>query len=75
MNEFEAQIDKAEAEKVKAQIAELRESVARIQGGEDVNPTDLKTKTDALQEASLKLFEKVYKDKAANNSENDEKKE
>ncbi|KAG5357936.1 Heat shock protein SSC1 [Yarrowia sp. B02] len=75
MNEFEAQIDKAEAEKVKAQIAELRESVARIQGGEDVNPAELKTKTDALQEASLKLFEKVYKDKAANNSENDEKKE
>ncbi|KAG5355373.1 Heat shock protein SSC1 [Yarrowia sp. C11] len=73
MNEFEAQIDKAEGEKVKAQIAELRESVARIQAGEDVNPTELKTKTDALQEASLKLFEKVYKDKAANNSEGEKK--
>lgn len=67
LNEFEAQIDKAEADKIREKITELREVVARAQGGEEVDPALLKEKTDEVQNASLKLFEQVYKSKAQQN--------
>lgn len=61
LKEFEGKVDKAEAQKVKDQIASLRELVAKAQSGEEVSPEELKTKTDELQNASMKLFEQMYK--------------
>ncbi|CAL9730593.1 import motor subunit, mitochondrial [Monosporozyma unispora] len=61
LKEFEGKVDKAEAQKVKDQIASLRELVAKVQSGEEVSPDELKTKTDELQNASMKLFEQMYK--------------
>ncbi|SCU96480.1 LAFA_0G06546g1_1 [Lachancea sp. 'fantastica'] len=68
LKEFEAKVDKAEAQKVKDQITALREVVARVQAGEEVDAEDLKTKTEELQTASMKLFEQMYKNDASNNS-------
>lgn len=79
LNEFEAQVDKAEAEKIRAKIAELREVVARAQSGEEVDSALIKEKTDEVQNASLKLFEQIYKSKQQENQNNssssEEKKE
>ena len=61
LKEFEGKLDKAEAQKVKDQVASLKELVARVQAGEEVSSEDLKTKTDELQTASMKLFEQMYK--------------
>ncbi|CAB4254664.1 Hsp70 family ATPase SSC1 [Maudiozyma barnettii] len=61
LKEFEGKLDKAEAQKVKDQVASLKELVARVQAGEEVSAEDLKTKTDDLQNASMKLFEQMYK--------------
>ncbi|KAH3900407.1 Heat shock protein SSC1, mitochondrial [Saccharomycodes ludwigii] len=61
LKEFEAKVDKAEAQKVKDQITALREFVARAQAGEEVKAEELKTKTEELQNASMKLFEQIYK--------------
>ena len=68
LKEFEAKVDKAEAQKVKDQITSLREVVARVQAGEEVDAEDLKTKTDELQTSSMKLFEQMYKNDSSNNS-------
>ncbi|SCU99923.1 LAME_0G06392g1_1 [Lachancea meyersii CBS 8951] len=68
LKEFEAKVDKAEAQKVKDQITSLREVVARVQAGEEVDAEDLKTKTEELQTASMKLFEQMYKNDASSNS-------
>lgn len=70
LNEFEAQIDKAEAQKIREKIAELREVVAKAQSGEEVDSALIKEKTDEVQNASLKLFEQVYKNKANENNNN-----
>ncbi|GAV54893.1 hypothetical protein ZYGR_0AS02160 [Zygosaccharomyces rouxii] len=61
LKEFEGKLDKVEAQKVQDQITSLRETVARVQAGEEVGPEDLKNKTDELQQASMKLFEQMYK--------------
>lgn len=65
LKEFEEKVDKVDAQKVKDQIASLRELVARVQSGEEANTEDLKAKTDELQTASLKLFEQVYKNNSS----------
>ncbi|KAK9446737.1 heat shock protein 70 family [Limtongia smithiae] len=82
MKDFEAQIDKEEAEKLKGLITSLRELVARAQSGEEVPATELKEKSDEVQNASLKLFEMVYKKKqeqenssASSKPDEEEKKE
>ncbi|KAF5101173.1 hypothetical protein D0Z03_000647 [Geotrichum reessii] len=75
LNEFEAQVDKAEADKIREKIAALREVVARAQAGEEVEGTELKEKSDEVQNASLKLFEQVYKNKAQENSSSESKPE
>ncbi|KAK9380837.1 heat shock protein 70 family [Kockiozyma suomiensis] len=62
--DFAEQIDKAEAEKLRGLIAELRELVAKAQAGEEVPSESLKAKGDEVQQNSLKLFEMVYKKKA-----------
>lgn len=54
LKEFEGKVDKAEAQKVRDQITSLKELVARVQGGEEVNAEELKTKTEELQTSSMK---------------------
>ena len=68
MKEFESKVDKVEAQKVKDQINSLKEMIARVQAGEEINADDLKTKTEELQTASMKLFEQMYKNESSNNS-------
>ncbi|KAI7874220.1 hypothetical protein K492DRAFT_174726 [Lichtheimia hyalospora FSU 10163] len=65
MDDFKEQLDKAEAEKIKAKITELREEAMKAQSGDVANPEELKAKIDDLQQSSLKLFEMVYKNRAA----------
>lgn len=67
LNEFESQVDKAEAQKIREKIAKLREVVARAQAGEEVEGNELKDKSDEVQNASIKLFEQIYKNKASEN--------
>lgn len=67
LKEFEGKVDKAEAQKVQDLITSLRETVARVQAGEEVNAEDLKAKTDELQNSSMKLFEQMYKNDSSNN--------
>lgn len=70
LKEFEGKVDKAEAQKVRDQITSLKELVARVQGGEEVNAEELKTKTEELQTSSMKLFEQLYKNDSKNNNNN-----
>ncbi len=70
LKEFEGKVDKAEAQKVRDQITSLKELVARVQGGEEVNAEELKTKTEELQTSSMKLFEQLYKNDSNNNNNN-----
>ena len=85
LKDFEQQVDKAEADKIRQAISELREVIAKTQAGDAAaSAAELKEKTDAVQNASLKLFERVYKSKAqqqdnnstdANANKSDDKKE
>ncbi|KAG2173405.1 hypothetical protein INT44_008757 [Umbelopsis vinacea] len=66
ITDFKDQLDAGEADKLQSQIQSLREVVAQAQTGDrSVNPADVKTKSDELQQASLKLFEMVYKKRAS----------
>ncbi|EIE82505.1 hsp7-like protein [Rhizopus delemar RA 99-880] len=66
MDDFKEQLDKAEAEKLKEKITTLRTEALKAQSGDSsVNPEELKAKIDDLQSSSLKLFEMVYKNRAA----------
>lgn len=65
LKDFEEQIDKTEADKIRSSISDLREVIAKAQAGDSpASASELKEKTDAVQNASLKLFEQVYKKKA-----------
>ncbi|KAK7206225.1 heat shock protein 70 family [Myxozyma melibiosi] len=64
LQDFADQIDKAEAEKLRGLISELRELVGKAQAGEEIASETLKNKGDEVQQNSLKLFEMVYKKKA-----------
>ncbi|CAI4045037.1 hypothetical protein SUVZ_10G2300 [Saccharomyces uvarum] len=70
LKEFEGKVDKAEAQKVRDQITSLKELIARVQGGEEVDAEELKTKTEELQNSSMKLFEQLYKNDSGNNNNN-----
>ncbi|KAH3682733.1 hypothetical protein WICPIJ_006304, partial [Wickerhamomyces pijperi] len=71
LNEFAEKIDKAKAEEVKKQIEQLKELIARAQSGENVDATELKTKTDELRQSSLKLFEDLYKNQSSESKPED----
>ncbi|KAJ9068198.1 hypothetical protein DSO57_1031052 [Entomophthora muscae] len=73
---FKDQLDADQVTKIKAQMSELREFASKVQSG-DVKATgeEIKAKTGELQQASLKLFELVYKQRAAENSSNASDKE
>ncbi|KAF8918192.1 heat shock protein 70 [Mucidula mucida] len=69
LNEFKDQIDKAEAEKVTALIAELRSLSIKGQAADpDVDSETIRTKINETQQASLGLFQKVYEKRAAQDS-------
>ncbi|GJN89158.1 hypothetical protein Rhopal_002132-T1 [Rhodotorula paludigena] len=76
LNEFKEQVDAEEAEKVKGLIAELRELNVKAQAeGSDVKPEDIKTKVSETQQASLKLFQKVYESRQQGQTQEEPKKE
>lgn len=63
MSDFKEQIDKTEADNLTEKIKSAREKIAE----EDADPEEIKKATHEVQQASLKLFEMVYKKR---NSEN-----
>ncbi|KAL7409951.1 heat shock protein 70 family [Mrakia frigida] len=73
LDEFKAQLDTKEVESVQALIEELREIAAKGQAGEEgITADDIRTKKDALLEASLNLFSKVHEAKRNQGSESSE---
>ncbi|KAI8344687.1 heat shock protein 70 family [Chlamydoabsidia padenii] len=68
LDEFKDQLDSAEADKLREQIQALRTDVTKAQGGDSsIEPEQLKSKIDELQQSSLKLFEMIYKKRASQN--------
>ena len=66
LKEFADKLDKTEAEQIQQKITSLREVVAKNQTGEgNMTAAELKEKIDELQVASLSLFDKMHKAKAA----------
>ncbi|KAJ3268856.1 70-kilodalton heat shock protein [Terramyces sp. JEL0728] len=63
MTDFKDKIDSTEAEKIKEQIKDLRDLMAK--GPDSATPEEIKEKQDAVQQASLNLFQKVYQNKEA----------
>ena len=61
LNEFKEKIDASEADRVRGLVGSLREDVVKAHAGEDVDTAELKNKTEELQNESLKIFEKLYK--------------
>lgn len=66
MNDFKDQLEASEADKIKAQITELRDLMAK--GPDALTPEEVKEKFGEVQQASLKLFQKVYEKKNAESS-------
>ncbi|XP_046386644.1 heat shock 70 kDa protein cognate 5 [Ischnura elegans] len=62
MDEFKSQLPEDECAKLKEQIAEVRDIVAKK---DEKDPEEIRKATNALQQASLKLFEMAYKKMAA----------
>ncbi|CAG8632130.1 8544_t:CDS:2, partial [Acaulospora morrowiae] len=67
MNEFKDQLDQTEAENIRSQIQSLRDLMTRAQAGESVKVDEINNKIGEVQNASLKLFEMVYKKREAEN--------
>jgi molecular chaperone DnaK len=65
LKEYEEKLDKSEVEKIREKITSLREIVAKSQSGEGVPAAELKEKVDELQNASLNLFDQMYKSRAS----------
>ncbi|RPA90253.1 heat shock protein SSC1, mitochondrial precursor [Choiromyces venosus 120613-1] len=62
MKEYESSLDKAEADAIREKITGLRETVAKVQSGDSsITAAQLKEQTDALQTASLTLFDKMHR--------------
>lgn len=71
LEEFKEQLDKAEVEKIRTQLDELRQTLAKVNSGEaNLKAEEIKQKAGEVQQASLKLFEMVYKQRAQNESSN-----
>ncbi|BGP55359.1 Hsp70 ATPase ssc1 [Rhodotorula sphaerocarpa] len=69
LGEFKEQVDAEEAKKVQELITELRELNVKAQAeGSDVKPDDIKAKVSETQQASLKLFQKVYEQRNKDSS-------
>lgn len=65
MGEFKDQLDKAESQQINDKIKELREYLAK--GPDAVDHEEVKKMSGEVQQSSLKLFEMVYKRRAAAN--------
>lgn len=63
MKDFKDKIDTEASEAITLKMTELREIISK--GSENTTAEAVKEKADAVQEASLKLFQKVYEAKAA----------
>ncbi|KAL5611433.1 uncharacterized protein BROUX77_001589 [Berkeleyomyces rouxiae] len=62
LNDHADKLDKAEADGIREKIASLREFISMSQAGEGTaTAEEIKEKTDALQVASLNLFDKMHK--------------
>ena len=62
LKDHESAIDKTEADAIREKITALREVIAKTQSGDSsVTSTLLKDQTDALQMASLTLFDKMHR--------------
>ncbi|KAL2916650.1 hypothetical protein HK105_203762 [Polyrhizophydium stewartii] len=64
--DFKDQLEKEDIEKIQTQIQELRELLAK--GPDALSPDEIKAKQGEVQQASLKLFQKVYEKKNADGS-------
>ncbi|KAF2880715.1 hypothetical protein ILUMI_25457 [Ignelater luminosus] len=62
MEEFKDQLPKEECDKLKEEIAKVRELLAKK---DDADPEEIRKTTTTLQQSSLKLFEMAYKKMAA----------
>ncbi|KAG4094611.1 heat shock protein 9 [Neocallimastix lanati (nom. inval.)] len=71
MNDFKEQLDATESEKIKGLLEELKGLCA--QDIDSLTVEQVKGKIDEVQQASLKLFELVYKNK--NNENNNDNKQ
>ncbi|KKA27571.1 hypothetical protein TD95_001458 [Thielaviopsis punctulata] len=66
LNDHADKLDKAEADGIREKIASLREFISKSQAGEGTaTAEEIKEKTDALQVASLNLFDKMHKARTA----------
>ena len=69
LTEFSDKLDKTEVDQIKEKIEKLREFVVKNQAGEgNATASEIKTKTDELQTASLTLFDKMHKARAEEQS-------
>ncbi|EEB15346.1 Heat shock 70 kDa protein cognate, putative [Pediculus humanus corporis] len=62
MEEFKDQLPKEECDKLRQEIAQVRELLEKK---DETDPDDIRKATSALQQASLKLFEMAYKKMAS----------
>ncbi|KAB0789955.1 hypothetical protein PPYR_15759, partial [Photinus pyralis] len=62
MEEFKEQLPKEECEKLKEEIAKVRELLSKK---DEADPEEIRKTTTTLQQSSLKLFEMAYKKMAA----------
>ncbi|KAJ2708860.1 hypothetical protein H4R19_004539, partial [Coemansia spiralis] len=69
LEEFKTQLDKEEGDKIRSQLDELRQTLAKVSAGETtLTAEEIKKQSGNVQQASLKLFEMVYKKRASENS-------
>lgn len=62
LKEFEDKLDKTEADSIREKITGLRELVGKAQSGDSgITAEQLKAQTDAVQTASLNLFDKMHR--------------
>lgn len=64
MDEFKNQLPQEECDKLRTQINEVRDLLAKK---DDTDPEDIRKASNSLQQASLKLFEMAYRKMASEN--------
>jgi len=62
LKEHQSSLNKTETDIIRGNITTLRETVAKVQSGDNsITADQLKEQTDALQTASLTLFDKMHR--------------
>jgi molecular chaperone DnaK len=69
MTDFKDKIDATQVEKIKAQITELRDFLSK--GPDAISVEEIKEKQDAVQQASLDLFQKMYQSNSKEESKDE----